>query len=121
DSRSTGAPCAGILATFLLAGDRAPDEEHDDRAGEGQHPGPDGEEVPEALVEEDRADPPADDGSDHAEQQGLEPAARPAPRQHLLADRAHDEPQNDPAEKAHGDLLARAPPVRRSPVSQTPL
>src|SRR5690606_26966165 len=39
----------------------------------------------------------------------------------LLADRAHDEPQNDPAEKAHGDLLARAPPVRRSPVSQTPL
>jgi len=65
----------GTARTAAIAGGRAVDEQHDDRAEDRDHPGAQVEERPHVDPEDQPGQPAAEQSADHTEQQGHEPAA----------------------------------------------
>src|SRR6478735_8905738 len=82
---------AGGLRGLLATGDEPVDQQHDERADDREHPGPDREEVAEGGVEQDAAEPAAQECADDAEEEGDEPSPALPTGHEELGDRSRDQ------------------------------
>src|SRR5437764_2263352 len=82
--------------------DDAPHHEDDERPADREEPRADLEEGAEPLsAEQQAAEPAAEQGAGHADDQGADPAPALAPGEDELGDRARDQPEKQEREEAH--------------------